>query len=90
LARNRANLQRIINSARAKYQNAKTNANRIAIYRQFTKNHAAALNSLKLKHIKMLEELNAVIQNTRMTPGNRLTKSLQGAVNALKASMRKR
>jgi hypothetical protein len=89
VARDRANLQRIINNARAKYQNAKTNANRIAIYKQFAKNHKAALNSLKLKHIKMLEELNAVIQNSQMTPGNKLTKSLQGAVNALKASLKK-
>lgn len=90
IARDRANLQRIISKARAKYQNAKTNENRAAIYRNFAKNHTTALNSLKLKHIKMLEELNALMQNTRMPPGNRLTKSLQGAVNALKASMKKR
>ena len=90
IARDRANLQRIINNARAKYQNAKTNANRAAIYRNFAKNHAAALNVLKRKHILMLQELNEAIHNARMPPGNRLTKSLQGAVNALKASLRKR
>jgi hypothetical protein len=90
IARDRANLQRIISRARAKYQNAKTNENRAAIYRNFAKNHTAALNVLKRKHIDMLKELNALMQNARMPPGNRLTKSLQGAVNALKASMRKR
>ena len=86
IARDRANLQRVINNARTKYQNAKTNENRSAIYKQFARNHEAALNVLKLKHIKMLKELNALM----LTPGNRLTKSLQGAVNALKASLRKR
>lgn len=90
IARDRANLQRIINNARAKYQSAKTNANRAAIYRNFAKNHAAALNVLKRKHILMLQELNEAIHNARPSPGNRLTKSLQSAVNALKASMRKR
>lgn len=90
IARDRANLQRIINSARAKYQNAKTNANRAAIYRNFANKHTAALNVLKRKHILMLQELNEAIHNARPAPGNRLTKSLQTAVNALKASMRKR
>ena len=90
IARDRANLQRIINNARAKYQDAKTNANRVAIYKKFTRNHAAALNTLKRKHILMLQELNEAIHNARPAPGNRLTKSLQASVNALKASLRKR
>jgi hypothetical protein len=89
IARDRANLQRIINSARSKYQNATTNANRITIYKKFTKNHAAALNALKRAHIKMLSELNAAILNST-SPNTRLTRSLQSTVNALKANLRKR
>lgn len=89
LARDRANLQRIINNARANYQKANTNAKRVAIYKQFSRNHGVALNALKRKHLQMMEELNALIRE--LTPANtRLTRSLQESVNALKASMRKR
>ena len=89
LARDRANLQRIINNARANYQKANTNAKRVAIYKQFARNHGVALNALKRKHLQMMEELNAQIRE--LTPANtRLTRSLQESVNALKASMRKR
>lgn len=86
LARDRANLQRIINNARAKYQKANTNAKRMEIYKQFARNHGVALNALKRKHLQMLEELNALIRQS--TPANtRLTRSLQNSVNALKAEL---
>lgn len=89
LARDRVNFQRIINNARANYQKANTNAKRVAIYKQFSRNHGVALNALKRKHLQMMEELNALIRE--LTPANtRLTRSLQESVNALKASMRKR
>ena len=87
VARNRQAVQEVINKARAKYQNAKTNAARIKVYSQFTKNHAAAMNALKRKHLKNLEELNSMLAGS---PSKQLTKSLQGAVNALKANLRKR
>ena len=86
VARNRQAVQAVINKARAKYQNAKTNAERVKVYSQFKKNHAVAMNALKRKHLKNLEELNNMVAGS---PNKRLAKSLQGAVNALKASLRK-
>lgn len=85
VARNRQVVQKVINKARAKYHNARTNAERIKVYSQFKKNHTLAMNALKRKHLKNLEELNNMVGSTN----KQLSKSLQGAVNALKANLRK-
>jgi hypothetical protein len=76
VARNRQAVQTVINKARAKYHAARTNAERIKVYSQFKKNHTLAMN---------LEELNSMVGTTN----KQLSKSLQGAVNALKANLRK-
>jgi len=85
VARNRQAVQTVINKARAKYHAARTNAERIKVYSQFKKNHTMAMNALKRKHLKNLEELNSMVGTTN----KQLSKSLQGAVNALKANLRK-
>jgi hypothetical protein len=89
LARNRQVVQNIINSARANYRGTNEKptppANRVKVAAQFKKNFLPAMNNLMRKHLKGLEELNKMLA---MFPNKKLTRSLQGAVNALKANLR--
>jgi hypothetical protein len=85
LARNRQVVQNIVNNARAKYYGSKTPANRVQVAAQFKKNFLPAMNNLMRKHLKGLEELNKMLAGS---PNKQLTRSLQSAVNALKANLR--
>lgn len=77
----RRNLSNVVSKARADYKAATTNENRKAVYAQFKKNHSNGLRALKAKYVANLKELNNLTKNVR------LTRSLSGAVNALKKSI---
>lgn len=84
--RNRMPLQTLIYNARKKYANAKTQAAKNAVLNVFARNHSAALNTLRQKHIRNLEELNALL---RQTPNNRLSRSLNIHVTKLLTNLRR-
>jgi hypothetical protein len=84
--RNRVPLQSLIYNARKRYMNAKTPMAKNAILNTFARNHAAALNTLRRKHIQQLEELNALL---RQAPNNRLTRSLNTQVTKLLTNLRR-
>jgi hypothetical protein len=84
--RNRIPLQTLIYNARKKYASAKTQAAKNAVLNAFARNHAAALNTLRQKHIQQLEELNALL---RQAPNNRLTRSLNTHVTKLLTNLRR-
>ena len=75
-------LDKIVANARAAYKAAETNAQRTAIYSKFKKNHSRALAALKAKVVANMKELNNLTKNVR------LSRNLQGTVNALKKSFR--
>jgi hypothetical protein len=86
---NRKEIQNLVASARAKYQNAKKNeVRRMMIARQFIKNHAIALKRLKNAHIQMLRNLNAEMKQAN-SPNTRLARLLSANVAKLKATLRK-
>jgi len=84
--RNRVPLQTLIQNARKRYTNAKTQAGKNAVLNAFARNHAAALNALRRKHIQQLEELNALL---RQAPNNRLSRSLNTHVTKLLTNLRR-
>jgi hypothetical protein len=84
--RNRTPLQTLIYNARKKYASAKTQAAKNAVLNAFARNHSAALNTLRQKHIRNLEELNALL---RQTPNNRLSRSLNIHVTKLLTNLRR-
>ena len=85
--RNRVPLQTLIYNARKKYGNAKTQAAKNAVLSTFARNHAAALNTLRRKHIQQLEELNALL---RQTPNSRLTNQVTKLLTNLRRPVRPR
>jgi hypothetical protein len=86
---NRKEIQNLVASARAKYQNAKKNeVRRMMIARQFIKNHAIALKRLKNAHIQMMRNLNAEMKGAN-SPNTRLARLLSANVAKLKATLRK-
>jgi len=85
--RNRIPLQTLIYNARKRYTNAKTQAAKNAILNTFARNHAAALNVLRRKHIQQLEELNALL---RQTPNKRLTNQVMKLLTNLRRPVRPR
>ena len=84
--RNRIPLQTLIYNARKKYASAKTQAAKNAVLNAFARNHAQALNTLRQKHVRNLEELNALLG---LPPNSRLSQSLNAQVTRLLTNLRR-
>jgi hypothetical protein len=84
--RNRIPLQTLIQNARKRYASAKTQTAKNAVLNAFARNHAQALNTLRQKHVRNLEELNALILQA---PNSRLSRSLNAQVTKLLTNLRR-